>query len=163
MMGTVKHIGLFFLLFVFLFSTTGISILHHICNSSNKDEVTVYPELFKSYGSSCCEGEEENSSAADQSGSGETEHSMHYAPMPCCINLSSFLKLDLVTLRADKLVVESYASILPQFIPAIQAPNVDEPITAPIFFFQFYSPPLFGKRLVYFLHQSKIPAHPSLS
>jgi hypothetical protein len=161
-MNTVKHIGIIFLLFIFLFSTTGISILHHICNSSQNDEVTVYPELFKGHGSSCCEADESESACDIQSGA-DAHIPQNINAMPCCINIKSYLKLHFVTERSEKLVINTVTTALPQFSQPLPEATVNASIIVPPHFFQFYSPPLFGKRLIHFLHQSKIPAHPVLS
>jgi hypothetical protein len=158
-MKTVRHTGIFFLLFVFLFSSTGISILHHICSTSNNDLVSIYPEFFKTAGSSCCEPDEANSPVEPS----ESQIPQNFSAMPCCSNITSFLKLEIVTLRAEKLVINSFTTCVPQYTLALPEIKTNESFSIPGFFFQFYSPPLSGKRLIYFLHQSKIPPHPSLT
>ena len=162
-MKTLQRIGILFLLSVFLFGTTGISVLHHICSSSNKHYVTVYPEIFKNAGSSCCEDESTGYMSANHGYDSRWTMPQNISSEPCCKNIASFFKLQILTERVEKLkvnVVSAQQFLLPVSISLL--PNVAQLFLQPAHF-QFYSPPLFGKLLVHFLHQMKIPAHPSLA
>ncbi|MEI7500686.1 MAG: hypothetical protein WCK84_09595 [Bacteroidota bacterium] len=161
-MNIAKQIGIIFLLIVFLFSTTGISILHHICNSSNNDTVTVYPEFFKISGC-CCEADDTNNDTNDQEDLIDSYIPQNISAMPCCSNINFFLKLEVVTLSTEKLVINSFKILLPQYSLPLPVATTDEFISVSNYIFQFYSPPLFGKRLIHFLHQIKIPSFPALS
>jgi hypothetical protein len=162
-MNILRRIGIFSFLVVFLFSTTGISILHHICNSSHHDDVTVYPEFFKGPGASCCEEDDAGAESNDQSEGMGSSDSLNIKAMPCCVNVNSFFKLQLPTVRAEKIAVNANVIIQPLFSLSLTEPVASESSGVPIRHFQFYSPPLFGRRLIHFLHQPKIPQPSVLS
>jgi len=162
-MKTLQRIGILFLLLVFLFGTTGLSVLHHICISSNKHYVTAYPEIFKNTGSSCCEEESTGYTSASHGNDPGKTMPQNISSEPCCKNIASFFKLQILTDRVEKLVLNTVSAQQPLFpVSVSQLPNVEQPLTQPAHF-QFYSPPLFGKLLVHYLHQMKIPAHPALT
>jgi hypothetical protein len=162
-MNIIRRIGVFSILVVILFSTTGISILHHICNSSHHDDVTVYPGFFKDPATSCCEEDEVEAENSDQAACMESSASLNIKAMPCCVNVNSFLKLQLLTVRVEKIAVNVNVILAPLFSLSITEPAARESICVPIRHFQFYSPPLFGRRLIHFLHQPKIPQPSVLS
>lgn len=162
-MKTAKHIGIFFLLFVFLFSTMGISILHHVCNSSHHNDITVYPEIFKTPGSPCCGASVEVSCCADNPGTEGDNASQVISAMPCCVSINSYLKLEILTLRSEKLILNNFTTLLSHDALPMRDFTTVESASASDNLFQFYSPPLTGKRLIHFLHQPKIPDHPSHS
>ena len=163
MIKTLQRIGILVLLAVFLFGTTGISVLHHICNSSNKHFVTAYPEIFKNAGSSCCEEESTGYASASHGDDPGATMPGNISSEPCCKNIASFFKLQILTERVEKLVLNTISEHQPPYpVSVSQVPNVEQPLLQPVHF-QFYSPPLFGKLLVHYLHQIKIPAHPALA
>jgi hypothetical protein len=158
-MKAIKHIGIFFLLLVFLAGTTGVSFLHHICSSSKQDIVTVYPEIFKRSGSSCCAEESTGYACASHVNLSKDKMPLNIDGAPCCKSIASFIKLEILTIRVAKLVIHPEKAQLP-VSPTIlcQIPAFEQPLLQPAHF-QFYSPPLFGRLLVHYLHQMKIPAH----
>lgn len=160
-MKTAKHIGILFLLFVFLFSTMGISILHHVCNSSQHNDITVYPEIFKAPGSPCCGTTVEVTCCDDDPESEGDNASQVISAMPCCVSISSYLKLEIPTLRSEKLVISNFTAFLSHDALPSRDVTTEKSLSSPDNLFQFYSPPITGKRLIHFLHQSKIPDHPS--
>ncbi len=160
-MKTANRIGIFLLLLVFLFSTIGISILHQVCSSSHHNEITVYPELFKSTGSPCCGASAEVSCCDDDQGNQGDNASQVISAMPCCVSVNSYLKLEIPALRSEKLIINNFTVLLcHDALPSSDYAS-EECLSLPGTLFQFYSPPLTGKRLVHFLHQPKIPDHPS--
>jgi len=157
-METVKRIGILGLLAVFLFGITGLSVFHHTCTSSNQEKIAFYAEIFKQAPGSCCEDD-----AIDHPVAGLTGMSLSFDATSCCKSTTSFLALRIISERQDKLVI-------PYAIP-MPAPNL-RPLSQPAFesqvlihpvHFQFHSPPRYGKQLVHYLHQIKIPAHPELA
>ncbi|MCX6306336.1 MAG: hypothetical protein NT040_15330 [Bacteroidetes bacterium] len=163
MMKTIQRTGVLLLLLVFLFGTTGISVFHHICSSSGQDNASVYPELFIRAGTSCCVDESTGYSCAHhETAAGSAEHHAVDAP-PCCKSNLSFFKLEIPTERVEKLALNIDNAQLPLY-PVILTMDraAEQPPLMPAHF-QFYSPPLFGKVLVHFLHQMKIPAHLSVA
>ncbi len=162
-MKTIQRIGILLLMLVFLFGTIGLSVLRHICNSSNTNTVTVYPEIFKSPGSSCCDDGPAGYACAGRGTSPGNTTPENIDPSPCCKSTTSFLKLEILTLTAGKLVLKDIAVTRPLFtISACRIPSYEQPLLNPAHF-QFYSPPLFGIVLVHYLHQMKIPESPSFS
>ena len=157
-MKIIQRIGVLLLLLVFLFGTFGISVFHHRCNSSNEDNTSVYPELFTKAGSSCCVDEETGYVCSGHETAPEDIYHQKVDAAPCCKSTFSFFKLEIITERAEKFVLNTENSQLPlypAFLP--EEPKLEQPVLTPAHF-QFYSPPLFGKVLVYFLNQIKIPA-----
>ncbi len=162
-MKTIQRIGIIFMLLVFLFGTTGLSVLHHICNSSKENIVTVYPEFFKSSGSSCCADESTGYACSNHVAKSEDALPRQIDASPCCKSIVTFFKLEILTERVTKLQVNTESAKNPEYPVLIcSLPAFEQPLLKPAHF-QFYSPPLFGKVLVYYLHQMKIPAHPSLA
>ncbi|MEI7725546.1 MAG: hypothetical protein WCK09_10610 [Bacteroidota bacterium] len=164
MMKTVQRIGILFLLLVFLFGTTGLSVFHHFCHSSNHGSVTLYPEIFHSSGSSCCDDEITTGYACASHETFTTDPlSQHVDAAPCCKSTSTLFKLEILTEKVEKLVLNTFSEQPPLFSVSLNTmPLFELPLLKPAHY-QFYSPPLFGKILVYYLHQMKIPAHPSFS
>jgi hypothetical protein len=160
-MKTIQRIGVFFLLLVFLFGTTGISVFHHVCSSSNQDNVSVYPEFFKKSGSSCCADEETGYACSQRVNTSGEALAQHIDASPCCISIFSFFKLDILTVRADKLLIKDVLIQIPDDTDSIITDLPENHSFIVPCHFQFFSPPLFGKVLVYFLHQMKIPVRPS--
>ena len=163
MMKAIKRIGVIFLLAVFLFSSMGVSILHHICNISHTDDITLYPEFFQIPGSSCCEGDQEDSACISHDEMAKCCDRQDINATPCCVTINFFLKQEMVTIRAEKLTISSFPTPLLQYFLPVPEIAAIESISNPIQFLQFHSPPLSGKQLIHFLHQPKIPDHPSFS
>ena len=162
-MKTIQRIGILFLLLVFLFGTTGLSVLSHFCSSSNHTTVTVYPELFNRSGSSCCA--EESTGYACASGGNTPSGAMpgHIDETPCCKSIASLFKLEILTERIEKLLINNFLVQHPLYsVSLLLLETFEQPLLKPAHF-QFYSPPLFGKVLVHYLHQIKIPDHSSIA
>jgi hypothetical protein len=163
MMKVVQRIGALLILMVFLFGTIGLSVLRHRCNSSKQNSVTLYAEIFNRSQSSCCDDEPAvNASSCYHKFKG-SEMSESIDPAPCCKSTISFFKLEIFSFRGDNKIFKIVPfdhSLFPLFFYEIEPYEQPDHVPA---HFQFYAPPLFGKTLVYFLHQVKIPAHPSVS
>ena len=162
-MKTLQRIAVLLLLMAFLFGITGLSVRHHICKSSNQTTVTVYPEIFKSSGSSCCEDESTGYSCAAYSNRALDVMPLNIDAAACCINRASFLKLEILSERIQKQALIVDHAPMPVYPVSISTePTVEQPLLQPAHF-QFYSPPLFGKALACYLHQLKIPDHTSIA
>jgi hypothetical protein len=159
-MKIVQRIGILFLLLVFLFGTTGLSVFHHFCHTSNQGNVTLYPELFQSPGSSCCGNESATGyMCASYEPISADPLSQHIDASPCCKSTTTLFKLEILTEKVGKLVLRTVSEPQPLFsVSLITIQPFEQPLLKPAHF-QFYSPPLFGKNLVHYLHQMKIPAH----
>lgn len=162
-MKIVKQIFIVFFLVIFLFGTTGISMVHHICTHSHHDDLSVYPELFKDSGTSCCGEEEDGSAGNDQNITAGSPGLLSISAIPCCLRVHSFLKLAINPEVTKTLVVNPSVEKNPLFSISSTTLTAIKDLTVPAVFFEFYSPPLYGKRLIHFLHQPKIPSHPSFA
>ena len=157
-METVKRIGILGLLMVFLFGITGLSIFHHTCSSSNQDKISVYAEIYKGAPVSCCEDETFGSSPVNPA-----DLPQNFQSAPCCKSTNYFLALQIISERLYRIEVKDVTPIsspLPLPLPEF---STDNQLLVHSVYFQFYSPPLFGKQLIHYLHQIKIPSHPDLA
>ena len=152
-MTIVKRTVILLIIAIFLFANIGISVLRHICHSSNTTEVRVYPEFSHETCSGCCciENTPTDRLPIDPD-------SIHFESVPCCQDVVSYLKPELSFLPAEKhisadIFLISFASplfLLPE--------SVRKPVIGAMLKHRDHAPPVTGKLLVYFLHQIKIPA-----
>lgn len=150
-MKTFSKIGILFLILVYFMGSTGVSFYRHICISSGTSSMIVYPGLFKSPGSCCCS-------------------KPNTARWPASIEVASCCKSLSTLIRFNSGYVPSGATLIPISQPWVQSEHSAElktkclqPEFNPLRYFEFYSPPYYGKRLIHFLHQIKIPAQPFLA
>ena len=151
----IRKIAVFLILGIFLYTVTGVSVWHHHCNSSREDHIAFYPELFGT-GSSCC-GEEET---MPQNYSKSARQSDHQAveEAPCCKSTLTFLKADILPFTPGKTRIGGIESGTMTPNCQINLFNAVEPEPKPVWL-RFHSPPpVYGKKLIHFLHQIKIPA-----
>ncbi|MEI6683240.1 MAG: hypothetical protein WCO44_11460 [Bacteroidota bacterium] len=157
-METVKRIGIIALLTVFLFGITGISVFHHACTSSNKEQVTVYAEIYRQAPVSCCEGE------AFEPFRGHRDGMQQYlSAVPCCKSTNTFLALHIITERINALKLQQSAPLEKNTLVLLQEAIPENPARLQTIRFQFHSPPLYGTELIHYLHQIKIPALPAVA
>ena len=125
-MKTIQRIGILFLLLVFLFGTTGLSVFHHFCQSSNLGNVTLYPEIFHSSGSSCCEDESATGYACaghEAFKAGLMSHTIDAAP--CCKSTSSLFKLGFQQLQLCLDKIKSFVLRSAQLIQDVAVKKKD--------------------------------------
>jgi hypothetical protein len=151
------------LLVVFLLGTTGVSILRHICNTSHSDNVSLYPGIFVNRLTDCC-GETQDACACMHT---PEEPSQPLQPEiftgDCCKTIATFLRLEIQTLRGEKLEFTTALKDLPGILPFMTDVIPADPVRDQSCPVQWHAPPvIFGKELVHFLHQIKIPAYPSV-
>lgn len=152
MMKIFRSIGFILILLVFIFSTSGITFFQHVCQSSQKVQIAVYPELFDGQLSGCCTDEATGYSDTPVKTTAQVDAS------PCCISSRSYLRLLILTDRSKDQVFTLQPLLLflgPGLIPE---PRIDTRIFSQNVFFEFYSPPLSGRLLIHFLHQIKLPS-----
>ncbi|MEI7663516.1 MAG: hypothetical protein WCK34_15010 [Bacteroidota bacterium] len=157
-MEIVKRITAIFLLLVFLFGITGLSVFHHTCTGSNEEKRAAYAEIFKEAPGSCCSGE-----AFQHFTINASVTPRHIEATPCCKSTNTFLTLQVLSERQLKTVVQNAMQVMIPFLSSLPAIAIENQFPLQPRYFQFHSPPLFGKQLVHFLHQSKIPAHHDLA
>ena len=157
-MKIVRRIGIICFLLVFLFGITGISFYHHTCSSSNDDNVTVYPGIFEKPTLSCCENE-----TTAQAGFTDSGSPVSIEATPCCKSISTYLKLQVITVRSYRLVLNLDNTLFTVFPLRDRVFPAIEQFFTKHFFLQFHPPPLAGRTLLQFLHQIKIPSHPATS
>ncbi len=161
-MKTLVRIGSLFMILVLLYGTAGMTVLHHVCNSSRTDEVTLYPGILEDKGSSCC-GEEMGMTRPVLPGNEKSTGNSCVDEPPCCTSILKYYKLDITQVRISEPVVTAISvAEIPSPVASATAPaRTTHPMHSG--FFRFKSPPLSGKALVIFLHQVRIPAPSSLS
>lgn len=163
-MKTIQRTGVLLLLLVLIFGTTGLSVLHHICSSSNTDNVTIYPEIFRNPASSCCDDESTWSACACPEDPDADMMPGSIVASPCCKSIVSFFKLEILTEKPAKLMLHDDNVRQPLNLPSLKPQSQRDQLLSYTVHFQFFSPPLlFGRFLVHYLHQMKIPAYPPVA
>ena len=142
---------LFLVLAVFLAGTTGVSFYIHECSSSKQRDIFLYPEISNKTTSCCCADEINGNLLPDESVSSLNEPA-------CCKNTHIYLKASFtgfpVFYQLDQKLLQSE---LPADFLNLSI-NDKEPATVYFTLPVDHPPPRYGKALVHFLHQIKIPA-----
>jgi hypothetical protein len=149
MKNSFRTIFLFFILFVFLAGTTGISFSLHECKSSNKRDVSFFPEILNNTVGCCCFEEPAKVSDDDQI--------LSLDEPECCTTTHVYLKASF-----------NGFPIFYQFTPQLFQKVADaecfsfvnfktEPVNSTILLQIDHPPPRYGKILLNFLQQLKIP------
>lgn len=144
-----KIISLFLVAVVF-FSTTGFSLLKHICPCNNEITWSFFPDVF-GYGKSCCCSENEGTNTIDDL------NKINLCNTDCCQNVYLYYKIPTVMIQ----VIHKVKKFTILFFTFIFTNNIyDNPhqlIISKIL--SYHSPPLFlfGKSLLRFIHSIKIP------
>ena len=155
LMKTIQRICILGLLAVFLFGITGLSVFHHTCSSSNRDQVAVYTGIFGEAPGSCC---------GDEVSAAVTLHvpatAQNIDEPPCCKSTTTFLTLHIISETGSKLILKDVACFPVPYPIALNGCMVKNKL--PEISINLHPPPfpLAGRPLVYFLHQIRIPAHP---
>jgi hypothetical protein len=151
MKQTLGKFFLFLILAIFLAGTTGISFYLHECSSNHKRDIFVYPEISNKTASCCCADEVHGSLNS-------VEKVTSFKEPECCKNTHVYLKVTFtgfpVFYQFDQklLQIELPADFLSLSINDQVPVNVDYKLSID------HPPPRYGKSLVHFLHQIKIPA-----
>lgn len=162
-MKALHRIGTFMILLVFLLGTTGLSVFHHICRMEHEDRVSVFPGFYTDPGSSCCSDETDGTCCACTANAAHNCSRESFSTDPCCKNVASFFRLEILTLRVEKLSLPALeAGPVPERIAARQCLETELRIE-PAAILTFHPPPLSGRNLVNYLHQIKIPARPGIA
>jgi hypothetical protein len=163
MMKSLHRIGSFLVLAVFLLGTTGLSVFHHICSLSHEDTVMVYPGFVTDPGLSCSSDDPVEAACCCKADVRHDCCGESFAALPCCKSIASFIRLEILTLRVEKLYLPVLEAV------AVVASETDDRLHADdlLFFrpgiFIMHPPPRYGRMLVHYLHQVKIPALPGLA
>jgi hypothetical protein len=157
-METLKRIGSIVLLMVFLFGITGLSVFHHTCSCSNEEHTVLYTDIFKEAPGNCC-GDESMDIPVDR----HSAQSPAFDASSCCKSTTTFLALHIISERQDKSVMLPALSFGAPLSLALPGLSLENPLLIHAVHYQFHSPPRFGKQLVHYLHQIKIPTHPELA
>ena len=147
-----KTLGLALLVLIMI-SNTGISTYTHECRSEKKSVFALYPEILGSP-SSCCAYRMAAGSCGLEDSSPETS----IKEPDCCMSSYKFSRLA----SFYKSNVRTGFKPLDLNPVILQFPVVEQDKSAITSLFQQYlglseSPPLYGKKLLYFLHIVKIP------
>jgi hypothetical protein len=148
---TLREFFLFLTLVVFLAGTTGVSFYIHECSSSHKRDIFVYPEISNKTASCCCADEVHGSINSE-------ERITSFKEPECCKNTHVYLKASFtgfpVFYQFDQKLLQ--APLPADFLNL--SINDKEPATVDFTLPVDHPPPRYGKALVHFLHQIKIPA-----
>jgi hypothetical protein len=153
MVPILKHAITFSILLLFLAGTSGITAREHICSSSNRVTVTVFPELTGMENGCCCnpcspEPEFSNSAAGHRS----------LDSQDCCKTIRLYLKVAFTGLPIQLSSFQILAPLsdtrfLPGFCPANE---LSENIRISSCFTDT-GPPVSGRERILALNRNKIP------
>ena len=143
------------LLLPFLAGTIGVSASEHICKSSNKRSIKLYPELTGKY-TSCCGSNEEPAVDSWKVSQPQTIDSPY-----CCKTIQLFLKAGFQTTPGSTplLLINpvAYTRVSPNDFQ-----HRDIVVAETVSFFSDTGPPPSGRQRVLSFHQPKIPNPASL-
>ena len=153
------------ILTVFFLSSTGMPQVIHQCNLTGEkslDFCAACSEEEHKKPDSCCETQpvKEPSCCEEETPAGTTSNDescviVKASEQTCCSDHISLLKInDDFSVSAAKKFIEAGALI----VATLDIPELNSDHTARIIHFQDIPPPLFGKNLLYSLHQLKIAA-----
>jgi len=163
MKKSLQTIGALFFLLVFLYGNTGMSVLRHHCNSSGQTTITIFPDFHSQSDGGCCAMESSGRACENPDYITKGHEPQQIDEAPCCLNIVSYYKLEIVSERVQKQVLPILRVIQPLFQPILQSEMVDNIVFAIPAYYQVHSPHITGRMLLCFLHQIKIPSEPSLS
>ena len=152
-MNRLRRTGVFFLVLIVLFSTTGFTIWDHICGCRPSPEVAVssccVPEEATA---SCCEDEVPQPAEAGEdcgTGCGHDHNGCKEVPL--------YFKASIIAVPSvQKVVLPELVQALVTELPFL--PGTDGEALNPRFaVIQDKPPPRAGKELVFYLHQLRIP------
>ena len=147
-----RHAFTVFILLLFLAGTTGISARKHICSSSKKVTITVFPELANPAGDCCC------ATAEGVSGfSNGPDDQCIIDGLDCCKTLHLYFKAAFVSLplQFSYLQIPVTVSEIPSFNVPPRKELSDNPRR--ISYYTDTGPPISGRQRILAQHQSKIP------
>ncbi len=146
------------LLMVFLFGTTGVTVLQHVCSGGNTREIKAIDGFSGAFAISCsCDEESPNEPAKS------SDDLPGFSAPPCCYELTTLFKFDFVSHApfyfSSLPLNQGFASLL----PILSSLPIDRILISDDPYFRFHSPPLTGIHLLHAIHQIKIPAISSLT
>ena len=150
MKAMFKNLVALMLLLPFLAGTIGVSASKHICKSSNKRSIKLYPELTGKL-TSCCGSDEEPVIDAGKESQPQTIDSPY-----CCKTIQLFLKAGFQTTPWNTPVLLINPVVYSQVSPNNNQQR-DIVFTETISFFSDTGPPTTGRQRVLSFHQPKIP------
>jgi hypothetical protein len=145
-----RTVFLSLMLAAFLFGTTGVSFYIHECSSSQTKEVFAFPELLNKTVTCCCADEVHGGIS-----SGETVSSFNEPE--CCKNTHHYLK---ASFTGFPVFYQFNADLCQKMITADLLNLFPDDPDSEISTFTLrvdHPPPRYGKLLVHFLQQLKIP------
>ena len=147
-----KHTVTFLILLLFLAGTLGISAREHICNSSKKVTVTLFPELGNPVSGCCC-----SFSFTGQGPSSGSDDQRTIGDQACCKTIHLFLKAAFLSLQLHLRSLQ-----IPDPVTGIvlltdnNCPESSEFLSLSSFYTDT-GPPVSGRQRILAWHQCKIP------
>ncbi len=146
-MKILKKTGAILVTLIYLLGSTGISFYSHTCSSSKINKTIVYPGLFKSAVSCCC------------SSTSDTDNSTEVDTASCCKSATTIIKLfSRYIPSVNTITVSPEATVEPCLSLQNEPVSDKSELSATSHGLEFYPPPPFGRRLLHFLHQIKVPS-----
>jgi hypothetical protein len=142
----------FLILMLFLAGTLGISAREHICSSSKKVTVTLFPELGNQASGCCC-----TSSFREHEGLAGSDNQRNIGSQECCKTIHLFFKVVFLSPPVQcpvALILNSTTN------DVVLIEHPDQELFALIGVPSFYTdtgPPISGRQRVLTWHQVKIP------
>ena len=152
-MKLIRQITGMLILLVFLYGTTGITVFHHVCNGSEEETTSLYPEIAGYSGPSCCADEDPGRVILP-----DPHAPLVMEPVPCCKSTSSYLKMRIITVRTEKQEPVIITAIPSFVLPETPVCDNEQAFLYPSITRNHAPPPWSGKKLIHYLHQIKIPA-----
>jgi hypothetical protein len=143
------------MLIVFLFGTTGVTVLQHVCSIGQTRDITAINGITTETTGSCCCSQDQDCPDEDI-----PDDRQVISAQPCCSEITTLVKFDFVTVNSNELF---FTPLTDGFICFVTMLVVNPPLKIDISndpFFQFHSPPLTGNNLLLAIHQIKIPSLP---
>jgi hypothetical protein len=148
MRKAIRNSLIFLMLAAFLTASCGVSFYVHECRSSQTRDVFAFPEIFNQRSSCGCE-EVATGPAPDPF--------ISFHEQDCCKTSHVYLKAKISGLpvfsQAEGKLLFTAAQV---DLPGLTLVNEKSPQIKEVISF-YHPPPLYGKELIHFLHQIKIP------
>jgi hypothetical protein len=148
----LSYIGSFLLLAVILHGSAGMTFSFHSCSVAMTTEVSIYPELFSNRTACCCQADvSATASFPAPTGADGLDAS------ECCRISKAFYKVAIFGNDEKIKIVATQSDLLYPIESVLKNFPLSNEFNTSVVIIDDPSPPLYGKQLVYFLNQPKIP------
>ena len=142
------------LLLPLLAGTLGISAMEHRCNSSNKVNLKLFPELGDQAAGCCCSAESPTSGQAGKAGSENLD------PLSCCKTIHWYVKANFQTTQTRAPIMLRFSHVVPGVVLPPDTKLKCASLFGPVSFLADTGPPVTGRQRIISFHKPKIPCPP---